>query len=488
MATMAEETRAGRNDPCPCGSGKKYKRCCLAQAAAVEMTWQRMRRAEGSVVEKVLAFAKARYGTGVLLHAWEEFTFGSETEPADDPLFESSFIPWFAFNWRPDVTPASDKVRLRPAPLALQCLAADADRFDEFEQRFVCAICQRPYSFYAVTAVTPGQSLALKDVMTHREYTVRERSASTMVRQGAVLYTRVLEMDGVAIMCGCAPLIIPAGERLWLLDVRHSLTRKRAPIREEQLHKYAVALRTAYFDIADRLYHPQLPTFSNTDGDPLLLQTLHFELRCSPQAAFERLRSLSLDRPARECMEDPKYDAAGALHAVRFSWLKAGNAKHKEWDNTILGTLQINGAKLTVDVNSQRRADAARSEVERRLGTDAMYRTRVMESVEKAIQERGTRPETARERRAREDNERLNALPEVQEHLRATAAAHWRNWLDEKIPALRNRTPRQASRTPEGRERLEALLQSFAVQDDAHGPTPFSADVAALRKELGLSP
>ncbi|MGD2074999.1 MAG: SEC-C metal-binding domain-containing protein [Gammaproteobacteria bacterium] len=21
----------GRNDPCPCGSGKKYKKCCLAR-------------------------------------------------------------------------------------------------------------------------------------------------------------------------------------------------------------------------------------------------------------------------------------------------------------------------------------------------------------------------------------------------------------------------------------------------------------------------
>jgi len=23
------EARIGRNDPCPCGSGKKYKKCCL---------------------------------------------------------------------------------------------------------------------------------------------------------------------------------------------------------------------------------------------------------------------------------------------------------------------------------------------------------------------------------------------------------------------------------------------------------------------------
>ena len=26
--TMRDEERIGRNDPCPCGSGKKYKKCC----------------------------------------------------------------------------------------------------------------------------------------------------------------------------------------------------------------------------------------------------------------------------------------------------------------------------------------------------------------------------------------------------------------------------------------------------------------------------
>jgi hypothetical protein len=482
-----EAGKVGRNDPCPCGSGKKYKRCCVVQAAAVEFTWQRLRRAEGSVVEKVLAFAKACYGAEVLLHAWDEFSFGAEGEPADDPLFESSFIPWFTFNWVPNVAAVSDKPQLPPGPLALQCLAAHSDRFGDFEQRFVRAMCQRPYSFYAVTAVTPGQSLALKDVMTHREYTVRERSASTMVRQGAVLYTRVLELDGVAIMCGCAPLIIPADEHLWLLDVRRSLTRKRTPMREEQLSTFAVALRTAYFDIADRLYHPQLPTFCNTDGDPLLLQTLHFDLRCSPQAAFDRLRSLSLERTDDDCMEDPGYDPDGALRTVRFTWMKRGNAKHTSWDNTILGTLRIDGGRLTVQVNSQRRADTIRAEVERRLGADAAYRATVSESIEKALEEGRGRPETPARRRAREANERLNALPEVQEQLRVMAAAHWERWLDEQIPALRNRTPRQASRTAEGRERLEALLQSFAERGSRQSDSPFRADVPALRKELGLS-
>ena len=26
---MKSEQKIGRNDPCPCGSGKKYKKCCL---------------------------------------------------------------------------------------------------------------------------------------------------------------------------------------------------------------------------------------------------------------------------------------------------------------------------------------------------------------------------------------------------------------------------------------------------------------------------
>ncbi len=29
--------RAGRNDPCPCGSGKKYKHCCLEKDRAAEL-------------------------------------------------------------------------------------------------------------------------------------------------------------------------------------------------------------------------------------------------------------------------------------------------------------------------------------------------------------------------------------------------------------------------------------------------------------------
>jgi uncharacterized protein YecA (UPF0149 family) len=32
-AEQLRNGKVGRNDPCPCGSGKKFKRCCLTPAA-----------------------------------------------------------------------------------------------------------------------------------------------------------------------------------------------------------------------------------------------------------------------------------------------------------------------------------------------------------------------------------------------------------------------------------------------------------------------
>ena len=31
----------GRNDPCPCGSGKKYKRCCAGKQSRHEMVYSK---------------------------------------------------------------------------------------------------------------------------------------------------------------------------------------------------------------------------------------------------------------------------------------------------------------------------------------------------------------------------------------------------------------------------------------------------------------
>ena len=40
LVPRAGRASAGRNAPCPCGSGKKYKRCCADRDAAAQRTGQ----------------------------------------------------------------------------------------------------------------------------------------------------------------------------------------------------------------------------------------------------------------------------------------------------------------------------------------------------------------------------------------------------------------------------------------------------------------
>ena len=62
---------------------------------------------------------------------------------------------------------------------------------------------------------------------------------------------------------------------------------------------------------------------------------------------------------------------------------------------------------------------------------------------------------------------------------------YWESWLDTRVPALGNKTPREAARSAGGRERLEALLSGFE-QHDADRPSSVAAPVTEMRLALGL--
>ena len=69
--------KIGRNDPCPCGSGKKYKQCHLPieEAAAAEQL--RLRRSVDTLMPKIIMAAQAQ--VGAIPAAFERFWEGKYT-------------------------------------------------------------------------------------------------------------------------------------------------------------------------------------------------------------------------------------------------------------------------------------------------------------------------------------------------------------------------------------------------------------------------
>lgn len=51
----------GRNDPCPCGSGKKYKKCCELKKATKTFTYLPMEKNEENVAKKTETKSKSLF-------------------------------------------------------------------------------------------------------------------------------------------------------------------------------------------------------------------------------------------------------------------------------------------------------------------------------------------------------------------------------------------------------------------------------------------
>jgi len=468
----------GRNDPCPCGSERKFKHCCLPARTAEDSARLRLRAAEGRVVPELLRFTAETWGEPLMMHAWEEF-WNYEDVPEDlptTPEFEPMFIPWLVLGFVPD--PNADEVE-RDWPsdaIGSTWLATTEADVPDLDRGYIETACRSPMSVFAVEQVSPGRSLDLKDVLTGSRFRVLEQGASQTLRPADLLFTRVLTIEGVSIMLGAAPFVVPPRWHTRIIDWRERWFRKRLMTRQD-LVDFDIEIRDLYFDIAGELLDPTPPRLCNTDGDPIAPTTLTYRLETTVDEAFRKLAPLA--QVHGEDHFDEVRDASGCVTSANLSWVKAGNRQHKQWDNTILGTLRLESDRLVADVNSARRADRLKREIARRLGQAAtLVETTVVDPSE-LIEKRGG------QRAAGEwhDESPPELSPELQAIQEEMIREHWEGWLDSRVQALGNKTPRQAARTSGGRERLEALLAEFERQA-ADGP---SRHLTAIRETLALT-
>ena len=323
-------------------------------------------------------------------------------------------------------------------------------------------------------------------MFTDNEYRVTEVNASQILKKGDATNARVLPMEGIAIMVGSSSLVIPPRYQFQILDFRDDFFHSCSSITEEHLRTVADGIRAFYLEHIDFIKNPPAPRLCNTDGDPISFTRIEYELKCTVEEAVKQLASLCVTHTRQEILDDAVFDHNNKIRSVSFEWQKRGNKKHKDWGNTNLGHIEIEGAKLVVSVNSENRTKKIREEIRKRLGDEIVFKKLEQESVESFMEKRKNQPPPP-DVQAEKKHEDLMALPEVQEQIRVMNEKHWQTWLDEKIPALKGKTPRQAAQTAQGRERLEILLGEYEDGIVKRGDNIMSPDMAWLKSELGLN-
>ena len=482
--------KLGRNDPCPCGSGKKYKHCCLiagtvSTASPADLVWRRMRVLLKGYPPRMMGFIHEAYGPSAMHEAWREFIGQDDVELDPNTPLMQLFMPWFFACWSPD--PADTRVA-QPSlhgviPIDAY-LVAHGHRLDPLLRRYMDSLLSAPFTFFEVMACTPGQSMALRDIMTREEYAVTERSASKGLTRGDLLFGQLASVDQLTMLEASNAFAISPMEKAQIIELRARIAVANPLITRQVLRDCDYELLEVFHEIAERTFNPKMPSLQNTDGEALSAHKLVFDLNVPPQAAFNALKHLGLDASEEEQLADAARDAAGKLTHVRFTWMKRGNKIHAEWDNTTMGTIDIDGKRLIAEVNSAARAATIRQLIETELGESVRYRASEIQSLEKMLAE-SRAAGGGRDSAAAQEQQRLRELPEVREKLAEMMAAHWERWVDQPIPMLGNRTPLDAVKDADGREIVESLI----IQAERHAQTDAPTDPAVfvrLRKRLGL--
>ena len=412
--------------------------------------------------------------------AWPDEGIANEDLEDHQPLF----YPWFIFNWEYEADPDFPQLDGPEGTTIADLYAANkADRLNHLEAQIIKATARQPFSFYEIQETQPGKGYRLKDILRGAVSNVIEKKGSETARRGDILFARVAQIDSIAMLIGCGTVLIPPKMKPELIRFRQWLLESDDPITSRTLYEYDLEIRELYFNIFYSLMRP--PELQNTDGDPLNFHTIYYEID-SPDLVFERLKVLAEISSETELRETADQDESGRIIRAEVPWSRQGQNKTAAMDNTVLGQLAIDEHRLTIEVNSARRAEIIRSEIEARLGKHARYITTEIQSPESML-------ETARVRDGDvtvpdSGQEKLMQMPEVREQMDKMLSAHWKNWIGEKIPALGHMTPRQAVSDPDGRESVEALLLDAERSMDSNKQMRDAgkAAIAEVRRRLGL--
>ena len=90
-------TRPGRNDACPCGSGKKYKRCCLGKEEARAEFASELQRDALPLLRELGRYASERSGSAPQTIAAERFPFW---RPPADRIKTARLLDYLIFDHR----------------------------------------------------------------------------------------------------------------------------------------------------------------------------------------------------------------------------------------------------------------------------------------------------------------------------------------------------------------------------------------------------
>jgi hypothetical protein len=455
-------TKAGRNDPCPCGSGKKYKQCCL-KAGEAQQAGDRI-----EAVPKAIQWLTATRGQAVR-EALDEGFFGGLDEEEyqalmgmDPDVLESVMIN--AMEWL--LADGLITVKGQERRVSELLLARGGPLLSAEQRQWIELLASKPLRLYEVAEAVPGESMRLQDLLLpgRAPVLVQEKTGSQQAVRFDLIAGRIIPVASHFELSGAVYAFPRHRSDGLIAELRHEL---------EGIGPDSPLAKEATSGIIPRHWlklfvtPSKMPQFVDSiTGEPILLVTDHYRVK---------------DWQALEQALSGEADVAGNR---RDGWERL----FEGGDGLERSSAAINPGKhqdrLSVFYHTQPYADIGRPWFEGLAGQSVGFVSREITDPKGAISKRRTGDAPAPPAPPQLPPEVMTEL--LGKHIRQ----FYRHWADQPLPALGGTTPREAIETAEGLEQVKFLLHSYehgeARQAKNENREPVSYDF--LWQDLGVAP
>ena len=325
---------------------------------------------------------------------------------------------------------------------------------------YIKALRDTPMSLYEVSEVVPGQSMHLRDLLQEdaEPVTVQERSATRNLRNWDRIATRLIVGRSGTVISGALLAFGPEASAQLINgfakigaqpdpELHFDVTDRAALLR----HSAPLFTATWLIEAAGGM-RASMPDLVNSDGEDILFHRLVLPLSkgMTQKQVAARFNTLPALSPAS---------------AKFWNWLEDKRAKSKritkrdtqmlastmEDGSTILGNVEMAGRFLSIEVNSAERAERAKRLFIPLLGDLVQAPLTEIRTVAQMMAEQDREHDAFAEPEI--------PLTEMQRIIGEMMDRQYRQVLDEPVPALGDKTPRQMTRTKAGRAKVVEWLK-----------------------------
>lgn len=463
----------GRNDPCPCGSGKKFKKCCLVKQDISFDESSVLLEAERRLNDKIFAFYQEHCDAG-LAREVGRLLFGNDFTPDmlyRDQAKEIMFNQFAIFDYRPSAKHSTlfEKYHVE------KYFSLDPD-----EQRVINGWRGSRWGLFEIQEVFPGKGSYLDDVFTEKQYNLRDIASSQIFKQWDILFVKISPLGSVWRFCVLGLLEGQRRKSYWqefiLSTFEEYQKKKKVLTLEEFLQTFPHLVINAAFTIK-----PQLPKVVTHEGDEMEVCKTLYKVKDFQVAAKTLAENIDF------VIDETEKSTAGNPVKYSIGWRQIGDSKEavgtvpgyrpQNFFDTVkgpdeevvrsLGHIVLEPSRLTLECVTRKRLAAGKKRIEALLKGMIRHDYDEFKPFAQAMEEYESSPEA---------NKR--EIPdEVNELIAKQMESYSSKWADMSIPMLSGLSPREASMTEAGEELLEELLK-YMENLDAHASKGLSAGIS----------